>query len=374
MPSYIHSSANIQKSVADILTGKTFDNGTLCSSEQHLVVDAAIAPQVKAEAELQGGFFLNAQQAESVAGVLILPNFRVNPKMVGQSAERIAREAGFSVPAGTRALVAPLAGIGRDHPLSAEKLSPVLSFFVVKDASEGLDVCDRLLRFGGMGHTMSIHARDERVIQEFALKLNAFRMVVNSPASHGSVGYTTRLFPSMSLGCGTLGGNITTDNISPMNLVNIKRLAYERAPVNREDGTALPSRSHAESLQALRPQATHAPPTSAPVRVGVIASPAAPRLPEDRTQIARLVQRFIGSAHQSSPASPAAASSGTQHAAPNPHASIERTAPRPVDFVSEDDVRVALKRGEKIPIGPRTIITPSARDLGEPNEVFAKAQ
>ncbi|MGD0696231.1 MAG: aldehyde dehydrogenase family protein [Terriglobia bacterium] len=378
VPSYIHSSANIPKAVADVLTGKCFDNGTLCSSEQHMVVDAAIAPQVKGEAERQGGFFLSAQQAEAVAGVLILPNFRVNAKMVGQSAERIAREAGFSVPAGTRALIAPLEGIGKEHPLSAEKLSPVLSFYVVQDAREALDVCDRLLRFGGMGHTMSIHARDEKVIREFALSLHAFRMIVNSPASHGSVGYTTRLFPSMSLGCGTLGGNITTDNISPMNLLNIKRLAYERAPVNREDGTALPERTRAHGLQARRAPAMPATPAPTPVsvRVGMIASPAAPRRPEDRAEIARLVQRFVGTAHRASSApagapAPVSAGSEPRPATPEPHGSNGR-APRPVDFVSEDDVRTALKKGEKILVGPRTIITPSARDLGEPHEVFVR--
>jgi len=374
VPSYIHSSANIPKAVADLLTGKCFDNGTLCSSEQHMVVDSAIAAQVKAEAERQGGFFLNTQQAEAVARVLILPNFRVNAKMVGQSAERIAREAGFSVPAGARALIAPLQGIGKEHPLSAEKLSPVLSFYVVKDAREGIDVCDRFLRFGGMGHTMSIHARDEKVIREFALSLHAFRLVVNTPASHGSVGYTTRLFPSMSLGCGTLGGNITTDNISPMNLLNIKRLAYERAPVNREDGTALPSRSRTEGRQAQRsvPQ-----PTPAPVTVGSIASAGAPRRPEDRAEISRLVQRLIGTAHQppapSAPQAPAAPASQPGSAARDAHGATG-ASPRPVDFVSEDDVRTALKKGEKIYVGPRTIITPSARDLGEPREVFVTSK
>jgi acetaldehyde dehydrogenase (acetylating) len=372
VPAYIHSSANIQKAVADILTGKCFDNGTLCSSEQHMVVDAAVAPQVKAETERQGGFFLTSQQAEAVAHVLILPNLRVNAKMVGQSAERIAREAGFTVPAGTRALVAPLEGIGNQYPLSAEKLSPVLSFYVVKDAREGLDACDRFLRFGGMGHTMSIHARDEKVIREFALALYAFRMVVNSPASHGSVGYTTRLFPSMSLGCGTLGGNITTDNISPMNLLNIKRLAYERAPVNREDGTALPSRSQTDGLQGSR---RPAPPAPASVRVGMIASAAPPARPEDRAEISRLVQKFIKAPRPPS-AAPAAAQPPT--AGPQPDRSggpahhSNGASPRPVDFVSEDDVRTALKKGEKIHVGPRTIITPSARDLGEDREVFVR--
>ena len=364
VPSYIHRSANIRKAVADILTGKCFDNGTLCSSEQHMVVDAEIAAQVKAETERRGGFFLSKEQAAAVARVLILPNFRVNSKMVGQSADKIAKAAGFEVPSGTRALVAPLEGIGREYPLSAEKLSPVLSFFVVKDSSEGREVCNRFLRFGGMGHTMSIHASDENVIREFALSLPAFRMVVNSPASHGSVGYTTGLFPSMSLGCGTPGGNITTDNISPMNLLNIKRLAYERRPVNRADGTAEPARGSSESGPVHRssPMPPPAKTVSAPT-----APPAVQSRADDRTDIARIVQCFMGAANKTpGPTKEAAPESGPATKA------AENTAPRPVDFVSEEDVRIALKKGEKICIGPRTIITPSAHDLGDPKEIFVQ--
>jgi acetaldehyde dehydrogenase (acetylating) len=355
VPAYIHSSAQIRKAVADILTGKCFDNGTLCSSEQHAVVDASIAPQVKAEMERQGSFFLSSEQAATVARLLILPNFRVNSKMVGQTAERIAREAGISVPEGTRALVAPLAGIGREHPLSAEKLSPVLSFYVVKDDREALDVCGRFLKFGGMGHTMAIHASDDRVIREFALKLPAFRMVVNTPASHGSVGYTTKLFPSMSLGCGTPGNNITSDNISPMHLVNIKRLAYERRPVNLAEGAPAPE------VPARAPAATQ----PAPVKAATLAGPSA--------EISRLVERFLTARSASLPGS-------AEALGVTPPSSSAAVAPRteppsspPVDFVSEEDVRKAIERGEKIRVGPRTIITPSARDLGEPREVFVAA-
>jgi acetaldehyde dehydrogenase (acetylating) len=355
VPAYIHSSAHIRKAVADILTGKCFDNGTLCSSEQHAVVDASIAPQVKAEMERQGSFFLSSEQAATVARLLILPNFRVNSKMVGQTAERIAREAGISVPEGTRALVAPLAGIGREHPLSAEKLSPVLSFYVVKDEREALDVCGGFLKFGGMGHTMAIHASDDRVIREFALKLPAFRMVVNTPASHGSVGYTTKLFPSMSLGCGTPGNNITSDNISPMHLVNIKRLAYERRPVNLAEGAPAPK------VPARVPAATE----PAPVKAATLAGPSA--------EISRLVERFL-TARSASPPSPAEAPVVIPRF--SPMAVAPRTEPpssSPVDFVSEEDVRKAIERGEKIRVGPRTIITPSARDLGETREVFVTA-
>lgn len=355
-PAYIHSSANIPKAVADILTGKCFDNGTLCSAEQHMVVDQAIADRVRAETERQGGFFLSREQSEAVARALILPNFRVNAKLVGHSAQQVAQAAGFTVPADKRALIAPLEGIGRQYPLSAEKLAPVLSFYPVRDYQEAMEVCQKLLEFGGMGHTMSIHASDDRVIREMALKLPAFRMVVNTPAAHGSVGHTTKLFPSMSLGCGTPGNNITSDNISPMHLVNIKRLAYERRPVNRP-----------EAFEARRP-ATVEPAHVAPARApqAVLPSPAA-----NRTEISRLVERFMrskvqGTAETASLTATAAAKGNV----PPP----EPSQPRPVDFVSEEDVRLAIKKGEKILVGPGTIITPSARDLGEPREVFVHSK
>ena len=368
VPAYIHSSANVPKAVADILTGKCFDNGTICSSEQHLVVDASIAEQVKAETQKQGGFFLDSQQAGRVARLLILPNFRVNAKMVGQSAERIAREAGISIPPGTRALVAPLEGVGRQYPLSAEKLSPVLSFYVVKDWREGLEVSTRLLEFGGMGHTMALHASDESVIREFALKAPAFRLVVNTPAPHGSIGHSTKLFPSMSLGCGTPGGNITSDNISPMHLVNIKRLAYERRPVNRPGDAAQASIRRAE--EAAVPQISARPggaykspsPHSAPATL-FEAPPAQP----DPAEISRIVERFLSAQARRLGASEASGSGSPSGPAAQAAASAP---PRPVDFVGEEDVRAAITKGEKIYVSPRTIITPSARDLGEPREIF----
>lgn len=402
VPAYIHSSADVPKAVGDILAGKSFDWGTICSSEQHMVVDKAVAEQARIETERQGGFFLTPEQAAGVARVLIMPDFRVNGKMVGQSPERIAREAGFSVPPGTRALVAPLGGIGREYPLSAEKLSPVLSFYPVADWREGLDVCRRLLEFGGMGHTMAIHARDDQVIRALGLELPAFRLVVNTPAPHGSVGWTTNLSPSMSLGCGTPGGNITSDNISPMHLVNIKRLAYERRPVDHAHaGQQAAARVAAAPPREISLPRGAAPPSSAPA---AMPAPSSSRVVLssviDRAEIARIVDRFLTS-HGKVPgalpgpvpaasscgcAVPAQASSPPQAAAGAPAgATPPATAgnppimsppgavarPKPVEFVCEDDVRRALTKGEKIFVGPRTIITPAARDLGESREVFA---
>ena len=162
--------------------------------------------------------------------MLVTPQRLPNPALVGKSATYIAEKAGIRVPAGTRVLIAPLTGVGRDYPLSIEKLCPVLSFYVVKDWREGCERCKQILRYGGMGHTMSIHSRNDEVILEFGLKKPAFRIVVNTPTTHGSIGLTTGLDPAMTLGCGGYGGNITSDNISPRHLLNIKRLAYETSP------------------------------------------------------------------------------------------------------------------------------------------------
>src|SRR5215468_944620 len=226
-PAYIERSADVRKAVRDIITGKTFDNGVLCSSENSVVTDEAVAEQVKREFVAQGGYFMNAAEMEAVARVLVSPQRLPNPALVGKSAVFIAEKCGISVPAGTRVLIAPLQGVGRDFPLSIEKLCPVLSYYVVRDWREGCERCKQILRYGGMSHTMSIHSKNEQVILEFGLKKPAFRIIVNSPTTLGSIGLTTGLDPAMTLGCGGYGGNITSDNISPKHLLNIKRLAYE---------------------------------------------------------------------------------------------------------------------------------------------------
>src|SRR5437763_6487292 len=165
--------------------------------------------------------------------LLVTPQRLPNRVLVGKSAVFIAGKCGITVPESTRVLIAPLAGVGRDFPLSIEKLCPVLSYYVVKDWREGCERCKQILRYGGMGHTMAIHSQNEPVILEFGLRKPAFRIVVNTPTTHGSIGLTTGLDPAMTLGCGGYGGNITSDNISPKHLLNIKRLAYELAPAAR---------------------------------------------------------------------------------------------------------------------------------------------
>src|SRR3954469_14811470 len=235
-PAYIERSADVPKAVADILTGKTFDNGLLCSSENSVVVDEAIAAEAKAQFLAQGAYFLNAAEAYGLPKGLVTPQRLPNPQLVGKPATVVAAKAGITVPPSTRALIAVLEGVGRDYPLSIEKLCPVLSLYVVKDWQEGCERCKQILQYGGMGHTMSIHSQNEQVILEFGLHKPAFRIVVNTPTTHGSVGLSTGLDPAMTLGCGGYGGNITSDNISPRHLLNIKRLAYEVTPtVSRWD-------------------------------------------------------------------------------------------------------------------------------------------
>src|SRR3954469_2507986 len=229
-PAFIERTANVKKAVHDIITGKTFDNGVLCSSENSVVVDEPVAEEAKREFQAQGGYFLNKAEMEAVARVLVTPQRLPNPALVGKSAVVIAEKCGISVSAETRVLLAPLDGVGRDYPLSIEKLCPVLSFYVVRDWREGCERCKDILRYGGMGHTMSITSQNDQVILEFGLKKPAFRICVNTPTTLGSIGLTTGLDPAMTLGCGGYGGNITSDNISPRHLLNIKRLAYEITP------------------------------------------------------------------------------------------------------------------------------------------------
>lgn len=227
VPAYVEKSADVAKAVRDIVNGKTFDYGTLCSSEQSLVCDEAIREPVIEELRKNGGYFLNEHEVAAVSKVVVTPQRLANPEIVGRPAPMIAAKAGIVVPPETRVLVAPLAGVGREHPLSIEKLSPVLAFYVVKDWHEACERCLQLLHYGGTGHTLGIHSRDDAIIREFALKKPVFRIIANTQTSMGATGYTTGLAPSMSLGCGAYAGNITSDNITPLHLINIKRLAYE---------------------------------------------------------------------------------------------------------------------------------------------------
>ena len=225
---YVDRTADIPKAAREVIAGKTFDYGTLCSSEQSVVCDQPVCEALVEELKKNGAYFLSAAEAAAVAKVAVTPERLANPQIVGKPATYIAEKAGIKVPADTRALIAPLEGVGRDFPLSIEKLCPILAFYKVKDWQEGSQRCLELLRFGGTGHTVGIHCGDDRVIREFAAREPVYRVVANTQTSMGATGYATGLAPSMSLGCGAFAGNITSDNITPLHLINVKRLAYAR--------------------------------------------------------------------------------------------------------------------------------------------------
>ena len=197
-----------------------------------MIVDLPLKEKVIEEAIIQGCYFVNAEEKEKLAKA-VQTNLRINPEIVGKSAIFIAKYAGFSVPENTKVLVAECSLVGKNEPLSIEKLSPILSFYVVDGWLEGCHRCIDLLNFGGMGHTMVIHSNDEPIIMKFALEKPAFRILVNTVASIGAIGYTTALDPSMTLGPGTWGGSIISDNVSAKHLLNIKSLAFETNPVNK---------------------------------------------------------------------------------------------------------------------------------------------
>lgn len=229
VPVYVHSSADPGKAVRDVVAGKTFDYGTLCSSEQALVFDSVIGTQITKALEHERVRILSDDEAAKVARWVIGERGLVNARAVGRSAGALAEAAGIKVPEGTRALAARVAGVGREHPLSAEKLCPVLALFEVSGPDEGIGRCQQLLAFGGTGHTTGVHAQDEDLLRRFALAQPASRVIANSQTSMGATGHTTHLEPSLSLGCGAAAGNITSDNITPRHLINIKRLARARA-------------------------------------------------------------------------------------------------------------------------------------------------
>jgi acetaldehyde dehydrogenase (acetylating) len=224
VPAYVDRSADIAHAVACIVESKTFDNGVICSSEQAVVCDAPARSAALREFERAGCVFLTDEQKGAVAALLD-DRGRLNNEVVGRPAARIAAMAGFEVPADAKVLIGFEDRVGRDVPFSWEKISPVLAWYDVPDWVKGCERCLEVLANGGMGHTLALHARDENVIREFGLRKPVFRIVVNTPASQGAIGLTTNLAPALTLGCGTLGGNITSDNITPMHLLHIKRVA-----------------------------------------------------------------------------------------------------------------------------------------------------
>jgi len=376
VPVCIERSADVPKAVQDILTGKCFDNGTICASEQAVVCDAPIEQAVREQFRLQGAHFLSAAEADQLGKVVATPQRSLNPAIVGKSVEVIAKMAGLNVPPGTRCLLADVAGVGRDFPLSMEKLSPILAFYVV----DGLQACAKraqeVLAYGGMGHTAGIHTRSREAAVQFGAEMPASRITVNTPTTHGAIGFSTALPPSMTLGCGSWGGNVTSDNVSPLHLMDIKRVAFETRPVK-------------SARPAVGVQTVVSAPSAQP-------APAIAGGKIDRQEIAAIVDRFLAGKRIEAPAAPVSpplpkpepeieAEAGSMYTAPlaPPPPKIAEPISKPaapssngnkaaVDFVSEDDVKRAIQKGDKIYINSKTIITPAARDIGEPAEIFAK--
>ncbi|MGH9745846.1 MAG: aldehyde dehydrogenase family protein [Candidatus Acidiferrales bacterium] len=468
VPAFIERTANVKKAVADIFAGKTFDYGTICSSEQAIVAEDAVREQVLDECRKQGAYFLSAEEIDRLGALVFLGGAHVpNTQVVGRPATTIAEMAGIRVPPATRVLIAPLDGIGRDVPLSAEKLSPILAFYSAPNLAASIELCVRLLHHGGAGHTASIHSQSEAAVKQYGLAVPAFRIAVNTSSVHGSIGYSTNLFPAMTLGCGSPGGNITSDNIGPQHLMNVKRVAWESRAVEHRTvpagqrlsavsvpmtesavAAAMPASSKAAAAAAaasgaasagaeragLRPAPTGesraaGAGASAVVSAEVAAAAAGAPAP-DRQTIARIVEQVFTSRgiprRGAAPAaqSPAAASASVGAAPsllagslagsarvppvePTPSAAVASSAapvktptqdsaaaaagaapasapgpttrsaahplPPPVEvaeFLSENDVRMALTHNRKLYIGPKTILTPSARDLGGEHDIF----
>ena len=225
-PAYIEKTADIPLAVKHIFDSKTFDNGTICASEQSIVTERCIQDKVEAEVKRQGGYFLSQEESQKLSGFLLRANGTMNPKIVGKSAQVIADMAGLCIPQGTRVLVSRQTEVGKKNPYSREKLCPVLAFYVEENWEKACQRSIAILQNEGAGHTMTIHSNDQNVIREFALKKPVSRLLVNTPGALGGVGATTGLAPALTLGCGAVGGSATSDNITPLNLINIRRVAW----------------------------------------------------------------------------------------------------------------------------------------------------
>jgi acetaldehyde dehydrogenase (acetylating) len=343
VPVLIDKSADVAEAVGKVVEGKSFDFGTVCSSEQAVVAEQGLREPIVAALKARRAFLCDARQTEALAKLLVTPNFGINPECVGQSPGKIAKMAGFDVPADTTILVVEIQGVGKQHPLSAEKLSPVLSLYFVADFAAALEACEAILRFGGLGHTCVIHAKDDARIREFAARMPAFRVLANTSSPQGSTGITTNVFPAMTLGCGAVAGNITSDNIGPLNLINIKRLAYvaRKAEEAFENPEILRGASGIDRHQVVAAVERYL------AKRGVEAAP---------QMTSSVVDRFLA----------AKRSPGRSAPSDVPQPTSEPPAPAPLDildFVCEEDVRRAIAQSKKIYIGPGSIVTPSARDL-----------
>ena len=387
VPVLVEKTADVADAVRKVVIGKSFDYGTVCSSEQSLVTCQAMKDAVLGELKKNKACLCTEEQAAALGKLLVTSGGTINPRCVGQSPTRIAQLAGFTVQPDTSIIAAEVKGVGKMHPLSAEKLSPVLALYFGEGWETSLDTCEAILRFGGMGHTAVIFSQDEARIREFAQRMPAFRVMVNTSAPQGSVGITTNLQPSMTLGCGAMGGNSTSDNVGPQHLINIKRLAWAvRLPeealqvpeVKAAVPTAAPAPATAAAPAAIDRQTVAAAVEKYLAQKGLGGSGAKPAV------VAEVVDRFLAARRASGASVPAPVCASctvpvprepqppeTKPAPPGGHPAPQVTI---VDFVCENDVRDAVRDGRKIFIGPKTIVTPAAREAAAANDILVMAQ
>ena len=233
VPCYIDKTAKLETSVNDLVMSKAFDNGMICASEQAVIIDKEIQKRFEELMKKAGCYFVNKEEKEKLVKGMFekLENgdYKLKSHVPGQYPHTIAKEAGFEIPEDTKVIVVPETGVGKEYPFSKEKLSPVLTYYVVKDEDEGIPLAEKLLEFGGLGHSAVIHSENKETILRFSETMKAGRIIVNSPSTHGAIGdiYNTNM-PSLTLGCGSFGGNSTTANVSSVNLINVKRVANRR--------------------------------------------------------------------------------------------------------------------------------------------------
>lgn len=225
-PAYIEKTADLPLAVKRIMDSKTFDYGTICASEQSVVCDDDMAEAVQKEMEKQGAYFLTDEERLKLGKYILRANGTMNPAIVGKSPQVIGELAGINVPASAKVIVAKEDGIGKGHPYSNEKLAPILAFYTASDYKAIAKLCDEILRYEGAGHTFSMHTKDDKMVEYFAERMPASRIIINSPSALGGIGASTALMPALTLGCGAIGGSATSENVGPMNLLNLKHVAY----------------------------------------------------------------------------------------------------------------------------------------------------
>lgn len=364
VPVLIDTSADLGEAVRKTVAGKSFDYGTVCSSEQTIVAEKSQKARILEALKTNGAYLCSPEEGAKVSRTVLTPKLGVNPECVGQAPGKIAQMAGFSVPAETRILAVEIGGIGKEHPLSAEKLSPVLALYFVENFNAALDACESILKLGGLGHTCVIHAQDDAKIRAYGLRMPAHRILVNTSSPQGSVGITTNLSPAMTLGCGAVSGNATGDNIGARHLFHVKRIArwvrsaeeaFPDGSLSKTSATVISSGTGVNIDKNTVLQAVERYLAQRGVKTAATTGSVAEQV----------VDRFL----QAKQTPTAAANCGCDAPAP-----VTPTPAAPaitvVDFVCEDDIRQALRRNQKIYIGAKTILTPSARDLGHEHGVL----